>query len=100
MISVGAPGRQQFTLTDGILGSGSRPCRVFAVYQISGTSTAAVTILRDGLTVGATKQLQVDGTSSKGTNWADAQGLLFPNGCFVDVDVNTANVTVSYMEEV
>lgn len=95
---LGQPGRQQFTTTDGIVGKGGRPVRVYGWYLLSG-GTAATVSLRDGQTVEGTVQVQIDGTISKGTNYSDPQGLLFPNGCFVDVDANTVNFTISYVEE-
>lgn len=95
---LGMPGSQKFTTTDGILGKGGRPCRVYGIYLIS-TSSASTVILRDGQTVGGTPQIQIDGTISKGTNYSDPQGIIFPNGCFVDVDNNTQNLTVTFVEE-
>ncbi len=94
----GRPGTQNFTTTDAILGKGGRPCRVYGVYLLS-TSTASVVILRNGQTVGGTIQLQLDGTISKATYWTDPNGLLFANGCFVDVDNNTSALAVSFEEE-
>lgn len=94
----GRPGTQNFTTTDGILGRGSRPCRVFGVYLLSG-GTASTVILRNGSSATSTIQLQLDGTISKATYWSDANGLLFPNGCFVDVDSNTTALSVSFEEE-
>ena len=97
-VMLGQPGRQQFTTTSSVLGKGSRPCRVYGWYLLSG-GTASTVALRDGNNASGTLQVQIDGVISKATNFSDPQGLLFPNGCFVVPDANTANLTISFVEE-
>lgn len=98
MFHMGMPGTQNFTTTDLVLGKGGRPCRVYSASLLSG-GTASVVALRNGTSASATVQVQLDGVISKSTFWSDANGLLFTNGCFVDVDANTAALAISFTEE-
>lgn len=70
--------------------------RVFSIHIISG-GTAAVVSLRNGATVSGTIWVTQTGTVSTGAtfNYGD-KGILFPSGCFVNVDVNTSSVLVTF----
>lgn len=98
MANMGMPGTQYFTTTDLALGVSGRPTRVFSVSYTSG-GTAGVVILRNGISTAGQIYLQLDGTINKGTVWNDPNGLLFPAGCFVDVDANVASCAVSFTQE-
>jgi len=98
MANMGMPGTQYFTTTDLALGVSGRPTRVFSVDFSSG-GTASTVILRNGTTTGGDVYVTLDGTINKGTHWDNANGLLFPAGCFVDVDANTAACAVSFCQE-
>jgi hypothetical protein len=98
MPNMGSPGTQYFTTTDLALGTAGADTRVFSVSYTSG-GTAAVVILRDGTSASDRIFLRLDGTINKGTTWNDPNGLLFPNGCFVDVDANVASCAVSFIQE-
>jgi hypothetical protein len=95
---MGMPGTQYFTTSDLALGTEGKPTRVFSVDFLSG-GTASVVILRNGTTTGGENYVQLDGTISKATHWSDPAGKLFPKGCFVDVDANTAACSVSFIQE-
>ena len=95
---MGMPGTQAFTTTDLALGVAGRPTRVFGVELLSG-GTASTVILRNGTATGGTNYIQLDGTINKATHWDSATGILFPGGCFVDVDANTASCVVSFTQE-
>lgn len=82
--------------TDIAIGRSGQPVRVFFVSMTSG-GTAGVCILRNGTTASGTAYHQIDGTISKSvTQYFGANGLLFPGGCFLDVDANCAVVTVAF----
>jgi hypothetical protein len=98
MFFQGMPGTQAFTTTDLALGTAGKPTRVFGAELLSG-GTASTVIFRNGTSTGGTNYMQLDGTISKATHWDSTQGILFPAGCFVDVDANTANLTVSFTQE-
>jgi hypothetical protein len=99
MPNIGMPGTQYFTTTDLALGTAGKPTRVFSVSYTSG-GTASVVILRNGTSATDAIYVRLDGTINKGTTWNDPNGLLFPAGCFVDVDANTASCAVSFQQEV
>lgn len=81
---------------DGVVGTSGAATRVFFFHIISG-GTAAVVSLRNGTTVTSTIYITETGTINTGRTLAyGANGILFPAGCFCDVDVNTTSVLVSY----
>lgn len=82
---------------DGVVASAGQAVRVFAIHIISGAGGGAVVSLRSGSTVGGTVWITETGTASTGKTFPyGTQGVLFPSGCFVDVDTNTTSVTVTY----
>lgn len=86
----------QLLIADGPVQASGVAVRVFAVHIIS-TSTAAVVSLRNGTSTAATSYATLTGTISTGVNFTFGEaGLLFPAGCFVDIDANTTSVTVAY----
>jgi hypothetical protein len=87
---------QLFT-ADGQVGSSGTPAvRVFMMHIIS-TSTAAVVSLRNGTSSGATAYVTQTGTISTGSTFTyGLQGMLFPSGCFCDMDANTTSVLVTF----
>ena len=95
---LGQPGVVRYTTTDGVISPTGVPIRVYDVAMVSG-GTASTVKLRNGLLVSSVIQLQLDGVISKQVSWSSANGLLFPDGCFVDVDANTVALTISYCLE-
>ena len=95
---LGMPGVTRLTTTDAIVGASGKPIRVYDVTMVSG-GTASKVILRNGTTTGGTPQLQIDGVINQQVSWSSTNGLLFPDGCFADVDANTVALTVSWCVE-
>ena len=93
----GANGGTYFlTTTDAVVGVSAKPTRVFFMTVLSG-GTASVVKLYNGTSTGGQIFHQLDGTISKSvTVYFGAQGLLFPAGCFVDVDANTAGGAIAF----
>ena len=79
---------------DGYVSSTS-PTRVFAIIVKSG-GTAAVVAAKNANT---TEYDQINGTISQSVIRQYPGGLLFPGGCYIDVDTNTSYVTVIYVKE-
>lgn len=81
---------------DGVLGTSGAASIVYGVNIIS-DGTAGVVILRNGTTVSGTAVLTLTGTASKGVYFDFAAGVVFPDGCFVDIDVHvTPSCTIIY----
>lgn len=96
---LGQPGTKRFT-ADGQAGTGTRPCRVYGVYGISGSGGAGIIVLRNGNSPASSAYIQMDASAaSKGFSLSDSQGVLFPSGCYVDIDTNVDSVVVSFAEE-
>jgi len=86
----------QLITADGPVGSSGVAMRVFMIHIISG-ATAAVVSLRNGTSAGATAYVTQTGNINTGATFTyGLQGMLFPAGCFCDVDGNTTSVTVTY----
>lgn len=95
----GQPGTQLIAGSDLAVGISGKPCRVFSIGVIS-DGTAGVCILRNGTTTGGTAVLQIDGTINKMSTPVDfANGLLFPAGCFADVDAHCVGGFISFINE-
>lgn len=88
------PGTINTTLTtDSVIGVSGKPFRLFSAHLVSGGS-ASTCKLRNGAAVSGTQYLQIDGVASKGATVDLSMGMLFPDGCFADTDVNIAYLTV------
>ena len=86
----------QVVTEDGILDASGKAVAVYGINIVS-DGTAGVVILRNGAVVGATAVLTVTGTASKGVYIDFGGGLVFPDGCFVDIDAHvTPSCTVVY----
>lgn len=89
-------GTQLVGTTDAAVQASGTAVRVFMIHIISG-GTAAVVSLRNGTAAGSTAYVTETGTISTGkTILFGTQGMMFPAGCFVDVDGNTTSVLVTY----
>ncbi len=101
MAQFGTPGTQSITnqtdiaLVTSIVG---QPVRVFTVHVVS-DGTASTVLLRNGTSTAGAVFIQVDGVISKGATLDFANGVLFPAGCFVDVDSHSQSVVVTYSSE-
>lgn len=88
-------GYARFT-DDGQVGSGA--VIVFGMNIISG-ATAGVVALRNGTGTGDTIVIQEVGTSDAGASkHYGGNGIIFPSGCFCDIDANVTAVTVWYKD--
>lgn len=79
---------------DGFVDS-TNATRVFA-FIVKSAGTGAVVAAKNA---NVTEYDSITGTASQAIIRAYPGGLLFPGGCFVDVDVNTSYVTVIYKRE-
>lgn len=87
----------QVITVDAVVASASQAVRIFTIHIISTGGGAAQVNLRTGPVVGGAIWIQETGTTSTGKTFNyGAQGVLFPSGCFCDVDANTTSVTVTY----
>lgn len=92
-------GSQAFTTSDVVIGTSGKPTRVFAINFLSG-GTAGVILLKNGTSTGGTAYVREDGVISSGKTVQYGQtGILFPAGCFLDLDANVVSGVVSYSQE-
>lgn len=97
---LGQPGTQFVSnQTDIAIGPVGRPIRVYDAYVVSG-GTAATVKLWNG-TSAAGNFVQIDGIINKSSVLpiSSTQGILFPLGCFADVDANSVMLAVSFVVE-
>ena len=90
-------GSQRIT-ADGILGSSGKPLRVYNLTWLS-TGTAGYVGLRNGTTTADDLYYYKDGTASKSYTENFDEGLLFPAGCFCDIDENVLWVVAEISKE-
>lgn len=83
---------------DGVVGRSGQAARVYSVTWLSGTTAGYVT-LRNGTTTASDIYFKLDGTASKSKvqNWHN--GLLFPSGCYCDVDANVTSAIMEFSNE-
>lgn len=85
--------------TDAVVGTSGKPTRVFAVNFLS-DGTAGVLILRNGTSSSGTVFVTENGVISSGKTVAyGTAGILFPGGCFLDVDSHVTGGVVSFAQE-
>lgn len=85
--------------TDAVVGTSGKPTRVFSLNFLS-DGTAGILILRNGTSTGGTAFVQENGVVSSGKTVAyGPNGILFPAGCFLDVDAHCTAGVVSYSQE-
>lgn len=92
------PGTQAITTTDAVVGVSGKPVRVYSVHMVS-DGTAGILILRNGTSTGGTSYLQIDGVISKGATLDFAEGIRFPDGCFMDADAHCISGVISFSQE-
>lgn len=97
---IGASSTQLVT-ADIALGTSGKPTRVFQITSLCDGTPRAV-ILRDGTSASATIIWQKTGTANVSvTDQFGEEGLLFPNGCFVDVVAGAGiSSAVTFRQEV
>lgn len=85
--------------TDAAIGTSGKPTRVFAVNFLSG-GTAGTLTLRNGTSASAPVFVTETGVINTGkTVEYGTAGVLFPAGCFLDVDANVTAGVVTYSQE-
>lgn len=96
----GAPVGSILVTADGELIAAGNTIRVFNIHILSGGGGGAVVSLKNGGASG-TVWITETGTTSTGKTFDyGINGLLFTNGCFVDVDANTTSVLLSCRKEI
>lgn len=85
--------------TDAAVGTSGKPTRVFSVNFVS-DGTAGVFILRNGTSSSGTAFVTENGVISSGKTVEYGQtGILFPAGCFCDVDSHVTAAVIAYSQE-
>lgn len=87
----------QLVTSDIVLGTSGTPVAIYGMNILSSGGGAGVVKLRSGTAVGGTIIIQEVGTTSQGVskNYG-GNGIVFPSGCFVDVDANVVSVAVEF----
>lgn len=84
-----------FTNSDAVVVASGVPMVVYGVNIVSGAGGFGRVILRNGTTAGGTAVITLDGTASKGTLFDfGGTGVVFPAGCFADLDTNVDAMTI------
>lgn len=91
-------GSQKIT-ADGVIGRSGEPVRVFAFLVSSGGTLAAPVAYSGTSNAGTELDKLTCSTVSVVNRFYYPGGLLFPAGCYVDVDANTSYVTAIYKME-
>ena len=87
----------QVVTSDIVLGASGVPVVVYGMNITSGGGGGGIVILRNGTSTAGTLLIQEHGTTSVAvTKDYNGIGIVFPSGCFVDVDANVSAVTVFY----
>lgn len=85
--------------TDSAIGPSGKPIRVFSINFLS-DGTAGVLLLRNGTSASDTVYVTENGVVSSGkTITYGTAGILFPAGCFLDVDTHITGGVVSFARE-
>ena len=75
---------------------GSGPVAVYGLNVVSGGSGGSVT-LRNGTSASGTAVIIETGTASSGVTFSyNGLGIVFPSGCFCDIDSNVSTATIFY----
>lgn len=88
-------GSQRLT-ADGVVGPSGSAIRVFGIHIISGGADGVVSLLNGTSASGTTYITETGDTGTGKSVFYGTQGILFPSGCFADVDANTSSVLVIY----
>ena len=85
--------------TDAAVGTSGAPCRVFQKTVLS-DGTAGVCLLRNGTSASGAIWVNTTNTINKSVtvNFGE-EGILFPGGCFADVDAHCIATLITYRNE-
>lgn len=96
---LGLAGSERLVADAELLNAGDR-IRVYYAHVISGAGGGAIVDLINGGAAGDV-WLRCVGTASLGTpHDFGHNGVVFPNGCYVDVDGNTVSIVLTYEKEI
>lgn len=85
--------------TGAAIGTSGKPTRVFCI-NFTSDGTAGVFILRNGTSASGTAFVTENGVISSGKTVAYGQtGIMFPAGCFMDIDAHCTGGVVSFAKE-
>ncbi len=84
--------------TDGVIGVSGKPVRVFG-FIVKADSSGASVVVYDGTSTGGVEYDTVTGAASVNTRISYPGGLLFPDGCYIDIDSHTTYVVAIYTQE-
>lgn len=82
----------------GVVGTSGVRTIVFQVVTRSTSGGATVVNLRNGTSAAGTLYTKETGATSLSVAASYVVGAIFPAGCFVEFDANTANVVVQYAQ--
>ena len=86
--------------TDSVIGVSGAPTRVFQLTVLS-DGTAGVSLLKNGKTSGGTIYVNPTNVVNKtATVSFGEEGIVFPGGCFADVDAHCIATLITYRNEV
>lgn len=81
---------------NGELSTSGMPVVLYSV-SINSNGSAGLVILRNGTSAGADVLLSLTGVANEGISVPlNEDGLMFPNGCYMDIDGNVESVTISF----
>lgn len=86
--------------TDQAVGTSGKPTRVFQITVLS-DGTAGVSLLRNGTSTSGTIYVNPTNVVNKSATVSfGEEGILFPGGCFADVDAHCIATLITYRQEV
>jgi len=89
----------QLVTADAALSAAGKAVAVVSVQLNSAGAGAGSVILRNGTGTGGTAVYEFTGSAASSLELyvlAGGKGVVFPDGCFVDIGANTDSVTVAY----
>lgn len=87
----------QLITSDGVLSASGEPVAIYGVHITSGAGGGGVVNLRSGTAVTDTIIIKEQGVASEGKSASyGGLGIVFPSGCYVDVDANVTSVAVTF----
>jgi hypothetical protein len=93
----GSTGVDRIT-ADAAVGTSGNPMRVYHATVISGATAGRLT-LRNGTSTSGDYYTFTKGAANDDVTRNYEGGMLFPDGCYADLDVNVSAAVISYREE-
>ena len=87
-------GYQIFSVDGPVVASGI-PVAIYGMNVVSGGGGGPV-VLRNGTSASSTAFIHEMGNANSSESFAYTVGIVFPAGCFVDVDADVTQVTIFY----